>query len=361
MGVKANKPQEIDEKRFETIVVETAKRIIAERNEPTPYTILINAVDPELAKQGFFSELNTGLDVKTVLQNHLDVEFVLVPRKVGSSEGFEWWFKNPSIINRLNSIPLSERVEQTVLRVLQEHGRLKFTDVWNAVSIEFPNSHTTDQMSIKDALEAFANQVGSSGYWILKPDLRPNEIEKEHTTMIAMLAEIGQALKYKIWIGKIEQSHKITSVLIKRDGSLKQYVTFQDFKKLKNIQNKDIVDDIDLLWIKDNKVEKIFEIESTTSITSALQRGSNVETVVQKFIILPFDRHKQFNQKMKSPMFNDRFVNDNWNLIFFEILRDEFYSHKGKTNIEELINVYPKIVAKKKKAKNEDQIGIFGN
>lgn len=67
----------ISEMRFEKIVVETTKRIIAERGEPTPYTIIINAIDPELAKQGFFSELNTGLDIKTVLQKHLDRKSVV--------------------------------------------------------------------------------------------------------------------------------------------------------------------------------------------------------------------------------------------------------------------------------------------
>lgn len=357
-GVSAVRPEEIDEKRFEKIVIETTIKVLAERNEPTPYTIIINAVDPELARRGFFSELHTGFDIKTVLQNHLGDEFVLLPKTLGSTEGFEWWFKDPNIVKRLTTIPLSERVEQTVLRKLQELGKVTFTDVWNAVSVEFPNSHTTDSMSIKEALEAYANPI-SQGYWLIKPDLRPNEIEKEHTTMIAMLADIGQELKYKIWIGKIEQTHKISSMFIKKTGELKQFITYTDINRLKNIQNPPIVDDIDLLWIKDNKVEMVFEIESTTSMTSALQRGSNVDSKVPKFIAIPYDRKKQLTQKLKSPMFRERFDEDNWKVFYFEILKAEYMKHKSQTKIEYLLDKTPKIIQKKKNEVNEAQIGLF--
>jgi DNA modification methylase len=357
-GIKALKPEEIDEKRFENIVVETAIKVIAERNEPTPYTIIINSVDPELAKRGYFSELHTGFDVKTVLYNHIDEEFMLVPKKLGGAEGKEWWFKDPNIVKRLNSIPLSERVEQTVLRKMQELVRATFTDIWNAVSVEFPNSHTTDQLSIRDALEMYANPIGNK-FWVLKSSLNPKEIEKEHTTMISFLAEIGQALKYKIWIGRNEQPHKIMSMLIKKEGPLRQYITYKEIKKLKDIQNPSIVDNIDLLWIKDDKIISAFEIECTTSMTSALLRGSNIEQSIPKYMIIPFDRDKQFNHKYKSPLFHERFLSDNWKIIYFEILKEEYLKHKSKTNILELLDKKPKVTAKTKKGKDENQIGIF--
>lgn len=135
-------PQEVDEVRFEKIVVETTIVLLAERAEPTPYTIIINYIDPVLAKNGFFGSLRTGLDINTVLKDHLDREFVLLPAKVGEAEGNLWWFKDTSIVPRLNEIPLTERVEQTVYRRLNQMGRVTFMEVWDAVSMEFPNSLT---------------------------------------------------------------------------------------------------------------------------------------------------------------------------------------------------------------------------
>ena len=349
----------ISEMRFEKIVVETTKRIIAERGEPTPYTIIINAIDPELAKQGFFSELNTGLGIKTVLQKHLSNEFILVPTKIGEVEGKLWWFKNPLIIPHLEKIPLTERVEQTVLRKLQQRGRVTFTEIWEAVSNEFPNSLTSDSVSIMDALKTYAKPIkGKGGYWLIKPDFKSDEIDRTHTTIIAILAEIGKAQDYKIWVGKIEQSHIIKNFK-NIQGKLGQYVTYKSIARLKNIKNPEIIEDIDLIWIKDNHIVKIFEIEATTSIISALSRGSNADSNITKYLVLPEDRELQLLRKMKSPMFSERFINDNWKIIYFNALRENYYKNKGKTEIDELINI--KILKSALKNKNDKQLNLFNN
>ncbi|TSC93649.1 MAG: adenine-specific DNA methylase, partial [Candidatus Berkelbacteria bacterium Licking1014_85] len=186
--VTVSHPKEIDETRFEAIVVDSTIALLAERAEPTPYTIIINYIDPVLAKQGFFGSLHTGLDINTVLKEHLDKEFVLLPVKVGDAEGKLWWFKDTSIVPRLNEIPLTERVEQTVYRKLYERGRVTFTEMWNAVSTEFPNSLTSDSTSIMDALKIYARTV-SGGYWLLKPEIQHRI--NQHSEIIAILALVN--------------------------------------------------------------------------------------------------------------------------------------------------------------------------
>jgi len=354
-GEKVISPKEIDESRFEKIVVETTKRVLAERGEETPYTIIINTIDPELAKHGYFSELDTGLDVKTVLKNHKDKEFILVPVKLGGSEGHLWWFKDPSIVPHLKTIPLSERVEQTVLRKLQKRGKVTFTEMWDAVSTEFPNSLTSGSMSIIEALKSYSKPV-SGGYWLIKSNVTKNEIEREHTEMIIMLAEIGKSLGHKIWIGKKEQSHRITH-FPNKTGELKQYVSINDLRNLRNIQNPQIVDDIDLLWISKDKILCSFEIEATTTMTESLNRGSNVDSVVPKFLVMPEEREPQLIRKMNSPMFSNRFRDDSWNVIFFEALRDEYWKKKGKTDIHKLID--KKVLKKAHKVTNNYQNELF--
>jgi DNA modification methylase len=335
IGGRLISPKEIDEKRFKKIVIETTKRVLAERGEETPYTIIINTIDPELARHGYFSELHTGLDVKTVLKNHIDKEFILVPAKLGGSEGQLWWFKDPSIVPHLKTIPLSERVEQTVLRKLQQRGKVTFTEMLDAISTEFPNSLTSDSMSIKEALKVYARPV-SGGYWLIKTNATKNEIEREHTEMIVMLAEIGKSQGFQVWVGKNEQTHKIIK-FPNKSGELRQYVTVKDLKHITNIQNPQIVDDIDLLWIKDDTIVCSFEIEATTTMTESLNRGSNIEPSKPKFLVLPQERELQLFNKMRSPMFARRFKDDNWQVIFFEALREEYWK-KGKKDIFSLID-----------------------
>jgi len=354
-GVKAESPTEIDEKRFEKIVVETTKRVLAERGEETPYTVIINTIDPELAKHGYFSELHTGLDVKTVLKNRIDKEFILVSAKLGGSEGQLWWFKDSSIVPHLKTIPLSERVEQTVLRKLQQRGKVTFTEMWDAISTEFPNSLTSDSMSINEALKTFARPM-RGGYWLIKSDLTKKAIERGHTEIIVMLAEIGNSLLYGIWIGNKEQSQRI-QYIPNKSGPLKQYVTLEGVAHLENIQNPQIVDDIDVLWVKNNRVYCSFEVEATTTMTESLNRGSNLDSSVPKFLIIPEDREPQLIRKMRSPMFAKRFIDDSWKVIFFESLREEYWKKKGKRDIFELVD--KRVLKKTSKFKENPQNELF--
>jgi DNA modification methylase len=356
LGTKSRTPEAIDDIRFDKIVVETTIMILAERGEPTPYTIIINAIDPELAKNGLFSELNSGLDVSEVLKRHIGKEFELVPAKIGATTGKLWWFKNPKQVANLEKIPLTERVEKTVLSRLQAKGKVTFTDMWDAVSIAFPNSLTSDQSNIREALETYARPM-QEGYWLVKPNFRIEAIEKEHTTIIALLAEIGRRQGYYIYIGKNEQNHELNTALLKKTGKLNQYMDYKNVAKLKNIQNPDVVDDIDILWIKHDKIMLMFEVECSTSMTSALQRGSNIDSMVPKVMLYPVDRQNQFNQKMKSPLFGERFISDNWKTILFDVLYANWNKSKANIDIDKLLSVPTTMVTRKKGDKN--QLNLF--
>lgn len=331
--VTALKPEEIDELRFENIVVESTIGLLAERAEPTPYTVIINYIDPILAKHGYFASLHTGLDISDILKKHFNKEFMLLPAMVGGAEGKLWWFKDTSIVPRLNEIPLTERVEQTVYRKLHQMGRVTFTQVWDAVSTEFPNSLTSDSTSIMDALKIYARQV-TGGYWLLKPEIQQRI--RQHNEVIAILAVIGKKQGYDIWIGKREQ-HEKDSGLIATGKTLDEYMTVKHLR-VDNAANQDVIENIDLIWIKDRRVKAIFEVESTTSMTSALMRGSNIDREVDKFMVLPEEREDQFKKKMTSPLFKEHFENENWRLIYFDTLRNAYVKDKNRVDIYELID-----------------------
>lgn len=330
------RPEEIDATRFERIVVETAKRVLAERGEETPYTILINAIDPELARNGYFSQLRTGLDVRSVLEKHLDQEFVLVTALIGGVEGKTWWFKDPSSVPHLQTVPLSERVEQTVLRKLQERGRVTFTDMWKAISEEFPNALTTDSTSIRDALEAYARPV-ALGEWMLRPEYNQDRIRRMHTRMIAILAEVGISRGYGVWIGRREQADSLAEAFPGREGDLREYLSRPSLQALENARNIEEVEYIDLLWLRGDQVEAVFEVEATTTMTEALKRGSNIDAGVPKYLVIPQEREGQLHRKLRSPLFGDRFQQDSWKYIFAEVLDEAFTKKGGKLDLSMLV------------------------
>jgi hypothetical protein len=320
------KMEEITEERFRRVVIETCREVIAERAEPTPYTILVNYVDPVLARQGFFGTLHSGLDVKTVLEESLGKEFELHSAKIGGASGKLWWFKDPLFVARLREVPLSERVEKTVFRVLQDKARVSFTEVWDAVSREFPNSLTSDTTSIKQALETYARKVGGMGEWMLRDEIKQRV--RAHSELIALLAKIGKAQGFDIWIGKPEQG----AVADGLGGGvpLSTLVTYRP-TKLTGITNLKDVLLMDLLWMKDAVVYAAFEVESTTTMTSALQRASNLPEGVMKVMVLPEERKVDFDRKMQSPMFRDFFTSQGWQLLFFDKFREAFGKAKELT------------------------------
>ena len=329
---RGQQPREIDEKRFEKIVVDTTIELLAERAEPTPYTIIINYIDPVLAKNGFFSTLQTGLDVKSVLKKHVGSEFRLVQEKIGGVKGQLWWFNSPDLVSRLKEIPLTERVEQTIYRLLHRQAKITFTDAWQDVSIEFPNSLTSDSTSIKEALEQYARQVGS-GFWLLKPEVRQRV--NQHSEILAVLAEAGQAQGYRVWIGKKEQADYAEGIVGSKKA-LKSYVGVE-ISKLSDIVDTKTVEMIDVLWIKKNAVVAAFEVESTTTMTSGLVRGSNLGQDVPKYLVIPEERDEQLRRKMKSPMFAERFKEDAWRVLFFDTLRNNYKKLKsGNLSIDDL-------------------------
>lgn len=326
------KPEEIDETRFETIVLEAAISLLAQRAEETPYTQIINFVDPVLAKHGYFSSLNTGLDVKKVLQKHLGNQFVLVKATIGKTAGELWWLKEPSKYLKYD-IPLSERVEETVYRELLSKGRVKFTQVWDAVSTKFPNSLTSDSTSIMDALKIYARQI-TGGYWMLKPEYPARQ--SQHNEILALLAEVGRSHGYDIWIGKPEQSRYADGLA--GDKKLSEYVTVK-IKDIESIINPKIVSNIDLMWIEANKIVTSFEVEYSTSMTSALLRGSNIDSKVVKYLVIPEERDEQLNRKKKSPMFAERFDEDNWHILYFDAIRNSYKKLKSrKISIKSIVS-----------------------
>jgi hypothetical protein len=328
----ARQMEEITEERFRRIVLETCKEVIAIRAEPTPYTILINQVDPVLAKRGLFGTLQTGLDVKTVLEESIGSEFELVDAKLGGASGKLWWFADKAFAARLEAVPLSERVEGTVLRCLHSKGRVTFTEIWDPVAREFPNSLTSDSTSISEALDVYGCKA-SGGTWMLKEEIKIHL--SFHSELIAMLAKIGAAGGHAIWIGQREQRESA--------GRLVQAVHLRDLVTgkpavLTGVKNLRPVLDMDLLWLKGGEVVRAFEVESTTTMTSGLQRGSNLPANVPKTMVIPEEREADFERKMKSPLFNEHFQKDNWTLLYFNKFIEAFTKTKDGTALELLLN-----------------------
>lgn len=117
---------------------------------------------------------------------------------------------------------------------------------------------------------------------------------------------------------------------------------------LSGVRNLRPVLDMDLLWLDGAQVVRAFEVESTTTMTSGLQHGSNLPATVPKTMVIPEERERDFERKMKSPLFSEHFRDDNWTLLYFDALRQAFTKAKARTALEPLLGVKKKPPARQK-------------
>jgi hypothetical protein len=177
---------------------------------------------------------------------------------------------------------------------------------------------------------------------LLKPQI--NQRVNQHNEIIAVLAEVGEELDHEVWIGKKEQSENARGI-IGSNKSLKSYVS-ADLTRLRDVKDLATVERIDLIWIRDSKVVAAFEVESTTTMTSGLVRGSNLPSETPKYLVIPEERDEQLKRKMKSPMFGERFVENHWSVLYFDTLRANYRKLKTcKVTIQDLVGEKMKVNA----------------
>ena len=192
---------------------------------------------------------------------------------------------------------------------------------------------------------------------MLKPEYNQDRIRRMHTTMIAFLAEAGKARDYEIWIGRREQADPLAEAFPRREGELRQYMARTSLTGLVNAQNIEEVEWIDILWLEGDLVKAAFEIEATTSMTEGLKRGSNIESSVPKYLVIPQEREDQLLRKLRSPLFGAHFEKDSWKCLFFEALERAYQKEKGKLDITAL--VAKKVAqASTKRSRNPDQLNL---
>ena len=310
----------------EALILNSAIKLIAQRNEPTPYQILFNGILAEISQSGF--ELDDfDSNVESVLKSKLNDVFVITNNELSKS-GDLWWFKNPKEYIKYPDTPLTGRVENTVLNLLRRETSVTFDAVLADIFIKYPNGLTPDVKTISFFLKKFAKK--SSGKWLYNRERIELEIS-HHTRIISLLSKVAKSLGYNIYIGKREQWEKIG------DGILADFADYKDLKFL-SLENEITrrVEMIDIIWFDGEKIKTLLEVENSTNMISALHRASNLsQNYIQKIMVIPNQREKEL-RKIKDPMFQDNFLSQNWHYLTYDDVE------KLSSNKEPNVNLFLK-------------------
>jgi 16S rRNA G966 N2-methylase RsmD len=322
-----NYSKEFGVEQYEKIVVSTAKRIIAERGEPTAYTYILNGIYPALNQQGVL--LAGQRKFEQILKERLDKDFVLIPVKDEKDKvkGYEWWLKDPASVPHLEKIPLREKVEKAVINVLNRQIKVSYDEVLQEIFVSFPNALTPHTQNVKEVLNEYAEKT-ADGKWRLRQSVILRA--KEHSKFIYYIALLGRKLGYKIWIGLKEQTEYFDDQKLKTLCDEKDLVISDiEPERLERVKN------IDCLWYKEDKIFWEFEVENTTGITESIVRGANISTLeVKRVIVIPDEREGLLYRRLQEPILKEQIEKYNWKFIYYRTLEQTFEENKKKKDID---------------------------
>lgn len=314
----------IDDPLFEKVVVESTKKIIAQRGEPTPYSLILNGIIIELEKHGVL--LRGEKDIRQIMENHLGNELSLVDALDASGKvvGHLWWFRDPGLIAHLH-IPLYDRIEEAVLAILRRQVIVSFDEVLQQTFMNFPNALTPSTRTVRGVLEEYANPT-PDGRWQLKQlvELRFSQ----HGEVIGWLCDIGKKLGYEAWVGQNEQGD------IYKGSPLRSLCSSLQVEGIQG-ERMDRIKFIDVLWFKQGRIHYSFEVENTTGITEALVRNGNIPYKNRRLLVIPEEREKFMLSKLREPLVSREFKDAGWRIIFFTKLEEFYNKVKGKRTLAE--------------------------
>lgn len=300
-----------DTSALEHFVFQKSIEVIARRAEPTPYDFILNGVLPELLQAGYLQPEEPAQEIDKVLKKYTgDGKVFNVTENPNNKAGSIWWFNEPSKHISYPDIPLSDRVDEAVLSILRRRISVRLDDIIAELFKMYPNGLTPDPRKLSSVLEKYAYQ--SSGKWKLK-DSVSREVTK-HTEVISRLCRICKKAGYVSFVGRREQPEQLNNTQQLRD--------IADFDNLSFLTEHygqaklDRISMIDCLFIKDKKIEAIFEVENSTNFSSAIIRASNAENSIPKFMVIPDYRENELCA-FSDPMFRSAFKSENWKYITY--------------------------------------------
>jgi DNA modification methylase len=242
----------------------------------------------------------------------------------------------------LDFVPVEARLETIIRWVLIKKGSqgAKMDEILNEIYSRLINSNAPEYGEISRVLNRIAVQrPDNKRYWILKETLRQQmlfekvlpEREKltekeeitrevsEHDLMILRLLEIGESKGYGCHVGLKEQS---TMLEFKKRSE--PMLTPSQYGMDKSAF--DIVREIDMLWLKGDKIVAAFEVEKSTTIDSGINRFRNLFVVqprskIAAYIVVPDKRKMEAIKKLNSPANRKEKLHEKIKIIKFSDLK----------------------------------------
>jgi len=147
-----------------------------------------------------------------------------------------------------------------------------------------------------------------------------------HTEIQYRLLKLGKGLNREVWVARSDKSKEFDGEKFS-DLALKELPKHLGFDE----EGKEIISNIDVIWFNNNKIDRAFEIEVTTSIYSGILRLSDLLAAMPNinfpiYIVSPNARKKDVQQQLLRPTFKHLKLNERCKYIESEELFKKYDS-----------------------------------
>jgi len=317
------KPFEVAGVDIERIMIQTARKAVVEKGGASLSEIYQELI-PVLVKYG-------ALDIVTKMQTDL-APFM---ERNFQRRNDKWYVKEEDYGKLGDYIPLRARlnlfIPSMIVRLNKTVREFSFDDIYKNLLPLLANGRTPEKEEIIAVLRDYAEET-TSGKWrtkkptfqvTLEPSLRlkklpeaPSEIK--HDNIILMLARLGMYAKCSVHIGKAEQKGNPMFATLSTPTLRMLPLRGETIK---------VIEQIDVLWIRENMIIMAFEVEETTPVYSGLARFSDLvksmpNIRIKAYVVAPKSKTRKIIREFGRATFKELARKEKWGYILYpDLLR----------------------------------------
>ena len=123
------------------------------------------------------------------------------------------------------------------------------------------------------------------------------------TKMQALIAKIGEAMGFKIWLPKQDRINVLKEWQPNKKSLIEKLPLNYDLTTLRTIEQ------IDVLWLNKRSIVRAFEVEHTTAVYSGILRMADLLSLqpnmdIKLHLVAPTDRRDKVFQEIQRPVFS---------------------------------------------------------
>jgi hypothetical protein len=274
-------------------------------------------------------------------------------RRLREIEPGRWWLADPRD-EAAAQAPLADRVEWAVFSLLSTGGPLSEAAFLERIASLFTGHDLPDEALVRACLESYRSLASTRERLLTTDDLL--ERSREHTELLALLAETGHRLGLRVWLGLREQSRRIA------DGSLGDRLDEAErdvYLPLVTRAPAEPLEQVDCIWYVRGKLAMLFEVEWTAMLAEPLLRHHTripQDDNLVRFLVIAPERTELVRHKLaRSPLLREAFERDNWHVLKANQLR-AWAARDGSTldDLEPYLGLDPAI------ERTGEQMALFG-